>query len=337
MSFVCDICCHKFQNKSNLSKHQKTAKFCLNLRSKDYRCLECKKEFISEESLNKHILKYEEHFITKKSDYELELKKTKSDYELELQKIKSRYETKLKNTVTGYKLTLKKQNLEHRIQIDTLEDKIEKMRKEIQTILENRLNKQDEIIKDMSAIPRTTNISSNNNCNNKYNINTPLVLDDDKIKEKVETNLTLNHCMNGQNGIADFTYQNFLLDNDGNPMYLCTDTSRGNFVYKDTNGNYQRDHKAKNLIEKIAPPIIKKSKVLLIDNHKYLINEEPYIDDDEVSTTETECEDRIQKSLDKEGDYELISQMYKEVKNINQSDNNTFVNRLAYKSSTNKS
>lgn len=65
----------------------------------------------------------------------------------------------------------------------------------------------------------------------------------DKIKSIFETN--------GQKGLARFTIDNFLKDKDGNLMYICSDTSRNIFKYKDCLGDIQKDVKAIKLISQL--------------------------------------------------------------------------------------
>ena len=88
--------------------------------------------------------------------------------------------------------------------------------------------------------------------------------------------------MNGQKGVADFTYNNLLLDENKQLNYFCSDTSRKFFCYRDVNGELKKDIKTKMLTSFIADDIIIKSinicenalsdKSLNLDAcHKYII------------------------------------------------------------------
>jgi hypothetical protein len=50
-SFVCQFCEKTFSSKSNMTNHQKTAKFCINLQNKDeykfFECSHCERKFTS--------------------------------------------------------------------------------------------------------------------------------------------------------------------------------------------------------------------------------------------------------------------------------------------------
>uniref|UniRef100_A0A6C0E0E7 Uncharacterized protein n=1 Tax=viral metagenome TaxID=1070528 RepID=A0A6C0E0E7_9ZZZZ len=131
-------------------------------------------------------------------------------------------------------------------------------------------------LKSVSA-PKTIN-----NQNNKYTFLTPFNLTKEEIKEKIEQNFTKDHFMNGQKGVADFTYNNLLLDEKKQLNYFCSDTSRKFFCYKDVNGELKKDIKTKMLTNFIADDIIIKSnnicdnalsdKSLNLDTcHKYII------------------------------------------------------------------
>jgi len=137
-------------------------------------------------------------------------------------------------------------------------------------------NMKDIVLKSVSA-PKTIN-----NQNNKYTFLTPFNLTKEEIKEKIEKNFTKDHFMNGQKGVADFTYNNLLLDENKQLNYFCSDTSRKFFCYKDVNGELKKDIKTKMLTNFIADDIIIKSnniynnaladKNIKLDAcHKYLI------------------------------------------------------------------
>jgi len=61
--------------------------------------------------------------------------------------------------------------------------------------------------------------------------------------------LTYQHIENGQTGFADALYKNKLIDGNGSKGYICTDSSRKVFRYKDLSGKTIKDLNALKLIE----------------------------------------------------------------------------------------
>ena len=55
MSYKCEFCEKVFKKKYNLSKHQKNAKYCIEIQ-KSTTCLICKRTFSSKYSLSRHLL-----------------------------------------------------------------------------------------------------------------------------------------------------------------------------------------------------------------------------------------------------------------------------------------
>ena len=109
------------------------------------------------------------------------------------------------------------------------------------------------------------NITNNNITNNiTNNINiiyiSPINLDSDYIKNKVLTNFTKEHFLDGQRGAAMFTHKNLLEDNySGEVKYVCGDVSRNVYYFFDGT-NIQKDMKATLVRESIYNDIVEKSK-----------------------------------------------------------------------------
>jgi hypothetical protein len=148
--------------------------------------------------------------------------------------------------------------------------------------LEDQIKELQNNIKDIAIKSVSTPKTSNTINQNKYLFLTPFNLTKEEIKEKIEKNFTKDHFMNGQKGVADFTYNNLLLDENKQLNYFCSDTSRKFFCYKDINGELKKDIKTKMLTNFIADDIIIKSnniynnaladKNIKLDTcHKYLI------------------------------------------------------------------
>jgi hypothetical protein len=64
------------------------------------------------------------------------------------------------------------------------------------------------------------------------------------MKEIISKNLTIEHIIDGQKGVAEFAQQYLLTDKDGDPNYFCSDVSRNSFKYKTKNGELEKDNKA---------------------------------------------------------------------------------------------
>ena len=116
------------------------------------------------------------------------------------------------------------------------------------------------IIQEMAQVPKssTTNINSNN----KYLSLTPFSLTKSEIQEQVNNNFLTENFMRGQEGVADFAYNHFLLDEHGNSKYLCNDPNRYTFTYRSKDGELNKDYKATNLTNLICEDVINKSTII---------------------------------------------------------------------------
>ena len=287
MNFECEFCKSILKNKGALVTHQKTAKYCLKLRDKetDYICIYCNKNFSRQNNLDSHLFTCKSKLLKDEIDKETELhqiiKSQKEEYETNLKSQKEEYEAKLKSQKEEYEAKLKSQ------------------RKSYETIIRSQTKASTEITKKIIETPSIINnnntYTSKFNCDNKYNIETPLNLEDAKHIEKVfNEKLTISDCYEGQVGVAKFVAREFLTDDNNKPKYQCTDASRGHFVFKTEDGKYKKDLGGKYLIKKIYEPMVKTSKRIC---NKPLKNAEEISDnmryeDDEISLTETELENR---------------------------------------------
>ena len=56
-NFICEFCNREFTTKGNLTLHQRTAKYCLEIQGKnieDFKCSYCSKNLTSLHNLNEH-------------------------------------------------------------------------------------------------------------------------------------------------------------------------------------------------------------------------------------------------------------------------------------------
>ena len=89
------------------------------------------------------------------------------------------------------------------------------------------------IIETIALQPRKTN---NTNIIGNLNLN-----DTDKIKGIIERKFTTDDILDGQKGLANFAVKNILKDENENLLYVCADSARKMFKFKDTNGSIVKD------------------------------------------------------------------------------------------------
>ena len=220
----CEYCKNKFKSQTVFKTHQKTAKYCLQLRGdrieNKFTCNGCNMSF------NK-IFYLERHNKNCKSNGEL-------------QKIQDKIKI------------LMDKNLKYKF---LLEEKDKKIEHDNKMFLQNIQNK-DKQIKDLqdqlafialSSITKATTINNNINSNNKILNISALDINEDKLKYMFDTKYDQKYIIEGPKGLAQFVVENLLKDEKGNLTYICTDPSRQIFKYKDNLGDIQKDVKGKKL------------------------------------------------------------------------------------------
>ena len=242
----CNFCKKDFKTIFSLKKHQLVAKYCLKIqgvlseegRKKEiiYKCNDCLTTFATKKNLESHIhickvIKQKKDKEKDKENEKLKEEINKRDRELQ----------KLKEDMQINELNLKSQ-------IVITEAKLEMYKSDHECIQE--IAKQPKV----SKVSRVSNIM-----NNKYNYLSPLNLTREDAEDIVERNFTTKYFLDGQKGVADFTYENILLDENNNSKLVCTDVSRHKFMSKNKDGNIENDYKANNLLDITHPPILKKS------------------------------------------------------------------------------
>ena len=253
-TFKCEYCTTELKTKSSFNYHQRTNKKCIKIQEQ--------KNIIKINTPD--IFSPDVAFTCEFCDRNFTTKQSQNKH----------YETCKINKIN--KDSIKKDTEIEKL-LDTLKDKEEHILKLEEQIKELQNNIKDIAIKSVST-PKTSNTINQN----KYLFLTPFNLTKEEIKEKIEKNFTKDHFMNGQKGVADFTYNNLLLDENKQLNYFCSDTSRKFFCYKDVNGELKKDIKTKMLTNFIADDIIIKSnniynnaladKNIKLDTcHKYLI------------------------------------------------------------------
>lgn len=227
-SFVCQFCEKTFSSKSNMTNHQNTAKFCINLQNKDeykfFECPHCDKKFTS-------------HY--RQLEHACEKNKKKRD---ELQII----EQKRKDEET--KIIEDCEKRFHEKYQEKLKDKDEYIAK-----LEARIDKFEKTIADIALQPKTTNTTTNtNNSTNMTIMNRFDINDTKQIGEVIQKYLTKDVIARGQEGIAVMLSEHLLKGPNGESLYDCTDVSRQSFEFINADGNVETDPKATKLIRSIG-------------------------------------------------------------------------------------
>ena len=266
MSNICDFCKKSFKTQITLKKHIKSAKYCLSLQKQEDDEDEDDNDDIKEytcEGCSKIFTNKRNTILHTENCMELKIKNIRDKYENEIKSIRKEYDNK----------------------ISILEEKLE-------------IYKSDhECVQEIAKQPKI-----NNTINNKYLHITPFILKEGEIARKVKYNFTEEMFLDGQQGVADFTYNNILKDDNGESKYICNDMNRGNFIYKDDKGEMKTDYKADKLINMIYKPVVEKSEIL----------KNSIIAKNDNIETKTKCLDKIV-----------------EIKHINNvSSNNKFRNRI---------
>ena len=212
----CQYCEKLFSTISNLNTHQKTAKYCINIRNnviiEEYKCY-CEKKFNCKKNYTRH-------------------KKSCNFYDIV-------------NPYIEENIKLNNQNIEY---LKQLENKDKEYLKQLEN--KDRHIKQLELQLANIALAGVTKVSTINNINNSNKILNIGCLDlnsSDKIKTILDDKFDHNYIIDGQKGVAQFVVDHYLKDDDGKLKYVCTDPSRQIFKYKDDLGDIQKDVKAKKL------------------------------------------------------------------------------------------
>ena len=209
MSFVtCEHCGNQLKNISSLEYHKKNSKKCLKLQNNNESLVNC--EFCEKEYSKNNLIKH------------IKICKLKKEHEIEVEK---------------------KEEENKSNDINILKNRILLLENELK-IYKNLYEEKNNVVVDLAKEPK----NKTNHNNNKINVNNNSYFnyfdEPDKMKEIISKNLTIEHIIDGQKGVAEFAQQYLLTDKDGDPNYFCSDVSRNSFKYKTKNGDLEKDNKA---------------------------------------------------------------------------------------------
>jgi hypothetical protein len=141
--------------------------------------------------------------------------------------------------------------------ISMLKDENESLRLEIVELkaVNRVLERSHKCVEEIAKQPKTLN---KNITNNKVSILTPLDLSHQRLKELVEANFTDSHLLEGQKGVARFTLEHVIKDEDGKLQYICTDPARHTFRFKEGDTEI-KDIRGKRLSTALVPPVMDKT------------------------------------------------------------------------------
>lgn len=257
LNLECKYCNTVFNSKSNLTSHQKNAKYCLELQGKNKRtefvCDICNKNFTSKRSLNEHYKKI-------CSGVEKVIQNSFTEKEKEINILKNR----LIKMEEDYKF-LREENLclKEKLSCETeknviLSQFLEKSQKTIENLAEKAIEK--------PTISNNSNNNSNNNNNNNIKgsqyVQTFLA-DPNSYEELTEKERILSiarekfedYFWNGQKGVAKFCLDHIVKTKDGKMIICCTDPSRRRFKFINANKELKEDIEARIFTQKISVPI----------------------------------------------------------------------------------
>ena len=237
-SYICNFCLKTFTSKIILTTHQLNAKYCLKIqgvfqetekKTPIFECINCNKIFSTKYNLNIHTKNCKT--CGSVSNKDIIIKELKDQLSLKGDEMKEQINVKDNEIIE-----LKRKN-------ELLESKLE-------------IYKSDHAcIQEIAKQPKTINTLNNN----KYNYLTPLVFTRTDVSDKIESQFTKDHFLDGQKGVADFTYNNLLLDDNKNCKYICNDVNRNTFIYKTKDGDFEKDYKGMVLTDVIFDDVVKKS------------------------------------------------------------------------------
>jgi len=263
--FKCEFCDIELSTSSSLKRHKLINKNCLEIQSmnfsiKEYNCHFCNKIFNSELQLSRHlksskICKLLQKEINEiKENHQKEINEVEENHQKEINQL-NEYIDNLNNKINKLEENHKNEinQLNHKKEINELNNNYKNKINELEQQISN-LETANEIYKKISDKPTVNNTNSNNKYLSITN-NFTLIDDIDKIKDII-----------GQKGIAKFALESIISDEDGYLNYICSDSSRNIFKYKNNEGIIQKDAKAIKLTNALVKAGIKSKSVNIAED-----------------------------------------------------------------------
>ena len=262
--YKCNNCNKEYNTKSVLKKHQETTQKCLKLKKIIQKCSYCEYNTTNIDQYELHVHYCKIH-TDKYNTLQIECEHLKTANSILLnnnENIQNKNKI-IKGHNAKYKKDIHKLTLDNQLQLNTIK------------MLENQVSVSHQLLQDnihtILSKP-TIQQQENNLTNNNQKIDLSLNLNSDFIQKNVDDNFTLQHLVNGIKGVATFTNDFIIHKENGQSKYICADSSRSIFKYKDENGMIQKDIKANKLKNTVKNPIITKSKQLYEDESSRLLN-----------------------------------------------------------------
>ena len=254
----CTFCNNTFLNNKSLLKHQRTAKYCILKHQKHHTCGGCSVFFLSSNDLVCH--EYICVNILTKKNKELEEENKMSEDNVQ-------YFQNEMNTLKQINKILEEQNKSLKDELKSSNDQIKSLQEQIISITK-------------TAVMRSTT-TNNTTINNKILNMTTFNFNDNDIKNLIDDKYSIEVISEGQKGVARFAVNYILRDDKGNLNYLCTDSSRKIFKFKNEIGELEKDINAQKLTNLLTDNGILKATTKLAQN--YWTNEDGTIDDEKLS------------------------------------------------------
>lgn len=205
-------------------------------------CQICNKTFSSKRLLSDHQKRSKNCSNIKNS-----IDKIKQEHNKEIIRLKQERDKDIEKL--KHELDICKQ--EHNKDIEKLKNERD-MCKQERDIYKQERDESNRTLKQLALRPTTTT-------NNSVIIVGSLDLNPNRINDCVDNNFNVNHVRNGQIGVANFAIEYFLTNNNGERLYIPTDTSRNSYTFKGRNGELLKDKEAAILTKSIYEPIRSKS------------------------------------------------------------------------------
>jgi hypothetical protein len=261
---TCQFCDQKFTNKYNLEKHQKSAKYCLDIQNKnlsdEFKCEYCHKNYSTKTNLKVHL-----KVCREKENQEIEAikleNKTLEIIKLENKKLKeecNKLKIDYKNQKDEYKIMIETMNIlrqenitlktdnsvlkEKLVHVDFLEKQAQEQKIRIKELEDKMLTTLKSVTTTAIKNTGTKTVNQTSNVQNLYQSLLPITNDHMKEQSKY---LERKHIRNCAESIAYFANEYSYKD-----RVVCTDVSRKSFIFKDETGNIVKDPKGVQITRK---------------------------------------------------------------------------------------